>query len=163
MKVKRMSTVVLVVFFFLAFALTAIGEGTKGPGKFVKDFEKCGKFFTQMKGMTQGKSPHGKVQIWYSNDLKDLVGQAAFKAPVGAVSIKPFDNDGKDGVDGYAVMVKKEAGYDADNGDWFYEMRKPDGTVMEKSGMPMQGKLKMCIGCHAAASAKDYLAGTAMK
>ena len=66
---------------------------------------------------------------------------------------------------GYAVMVKQEAGYFPDGGDWMYEMRMLDGSIMddEESGMPMSGPIAMCAGCHAAASATDYLAATTLR
>lgn len=154
---------VLVCFLGLLIALgatlTAIA-GEMGPGEFKADFKTSGQFFTLMKDMVMGKSPHGKVQIWYSNDLKDLVGKDTFTAPVGAVSIKPFEMGEKMGL---AVMVKKQAGYDPDNGDWYYEMRMLDGKLMEKDGMAMTGKLAGCIKCHAVFSAKDYLGGTQMR
>ncbi|MDP8223934.1 MAG: cytochrome P460 family protein [Candidatus Lernaella stagnicola] len=134
--------------------------GEMGPGEFKADYKTSGEFFTMMDGMKMGKSPHGKVQIWYSNDLKDMIGKAKFTAPVGAVSIKPFEMGVKKGI---AVMVKKEAGYDPENGDWYYEMRMPDGKIQEAMGKPMAGKIGMCIKCHAVAAAKDYLAGTQMR
>jgi hypothetical protein len=146
----------------LSLALTSSGE-EKGAGGFESDFKTSGKFFTQMSGMTMGKSPHGEVQIWYSNNLKDLLAKPTFTAPVGATAIKPFNNDGKKGIDGYAIMVKKAPGFDAKNNDWYYEMRTPAGEVMEKMGKPMAGKMKMCASCHAAASANDYLSGAKNK
>ena len=158
---KRTWVLVLVLCVSVAFGATWVATaGEKGLGEFQADYKTSGKFFTLMKGMEMGKSPHGKVQIWYSNALKDLIGKATFKAPVGAVSIKPFEMGEKKGI---AVMIKKGAGYDPDNGDWYYEMRMPNGKMMQKDGMPMAGKMKMCTGCHAAASAKDYLAGTELR
>ena len=151
------------IFIAVLVCLVAFGMAIIATGEFKADFEKSGEFFSLMSGMKQGKSPHGMVQIWYSNNLKDIIGKPAFKAPVGSMSIKPFNNDGKPGIDGIAVMIKKEAGYDKENGDWLYEMRTPKGEIMKKMGMPMAGKIKMCIGCHSAASAKDYLAGTEMR
>ena len=165
---ERKFVITLIVALVFAFGLTFIAtgqeaQGMKGPGKFMADYEKSGEFFTLMSGMKMGKSPHKKVHIWYSTNLKGLIDKPSFKAPVGSVSIKPFNNDGKPGVDGIAVMIKKEPGYDPENGDWHYEMRTPKGELMKKGGMPMAGKIGMCIGCHAAASAKDYLAGTEMR
>jgi Cytochrome P460 len=154
---------VLVLVLVAAVALGAVwvsAAGEKGPGEFKADYKTSGEFFTLMDGMVMGKSPHGKVQIWYSNDLKDLLPKGKFTAPVGAVSIKPYENDKGKGI---AVMVKKEPGYDAANGDWYYEMRMADGKPMMKGPMPMAGKMAMCIGCHAAASGSDYLAGIGMR
>ena len=56
---------------------------------------------------------------------------------------------------GTVVMVK-QAGFDPDNGDWYYEMRDGAGSVVDS------GAIQMCIDCHSASSATDYLAGTAI-
>jgi hypothetical protein len=152
-------------FLILAAAIVVVASwagqaAVKGSGQFKADFRTSGEFFTLMSGMKQGSSPHGKVQVWYSNDLKDLVGRPSFTAPVGAVSIKPFEVGA---TKGFAVMVKKEPGYDPENGDWCYEMRSADGAVQSRGGKPMSGKIAMCIKCHAAAADKDYLAGTDLR
>jgi hypothetical protein len=57
-------------------------------------------------------------------------------------------------------MVKREAGYDPIDSDRYYEMRGVDGTVMAD---PPAGETAMCIGCHAAEVATDYLAGTKLR
>lgn len=107
----------------------------------------------------QGSSPHGKVQIWYSSNLRDRLGKSPFAAPEGSVAIKEFDMQPDGTIDGYAVMVKKAAGYDAANNDWYYEMRDAQGSV---NADPPSGKTEMCISCHVAAKASDFLAGTAL-
>ena len=55
------------------------------------------------------------------------------------------------------VMVKREAGYDPDNQDWFWAMYMPDGSVGEMEGMQMAGRVEMCTACHSAAPGGDYL------
>jgi hypothetical protein len=52
----------------------------------------------------------------------------------------------------YAAMLKREAGYDPDNGDWEYAYvtLAPDRKVV-------RGRLRECAGCHAAARDRDYL------
>lgn len=140
------------------------GEREKGPGEFVADFETSPQFFTQMTGFVEGLSPHKKVWIWYSKDLEDHVTLEAFTAHEGSVAIKKFDNDGTEGVDGIVVMVRKPAGYDPDNGDWEYQVRSPDGVVVNgQDGNPMQGKIEMCITCHTNFKATGYLGGTKIK
>lgn len=129
----------------------------QGPGGFAPDFKTSDSFFTLMGGMVPGDSPHGSVQIWYSSNLRDMIESPSFVAPEGSVSIKEFSNDNGTG---YAVMVKREAGFDSDNGDWYYEMRDADGTVRD---MPPPGAIETCINCHIAAAATDYLAGTGMR
>ena len=131
-----------------------------GPGAFQADFRTSNTFYTMMSEMTQGNSPHGKVQIWYSSNARELLSQSTFQVPVGTVAIKPFDMDADGTEDGLAIMVKKEAGYDAANNDWHYEMRDVSGNLMDN---PAPGPNAMCIGCHAVAKGKDYLAGTDMR
>ncbi|MGE0175026.1 MAG: hypothetical protein AB7T49_19690 [Oligoflexales bacterium] len=132
-------------------------SGSKGPGSFVADYASSSQFFTQMSGEVDGKSPHGRVQIWYSANVKSLISSSGFKVPEGTVAVKRFHNAGGSGL---AVMVKKAAGYDSSGNDWYYEMRDSYGNVMSD---PAPGKIEMCRSCHAAASAKDYLAGTGIK
>ncbi len=128
--------------------------------QFTMDYQKSGNFFTLMKGVVQGKSPHGNVQIWYSNNLKELISKPEFKAPVGAMAIKPYANGKKKGI---AVMIKKNHGFDPKHGDWYYEMRTPDGKLVEKRGKAMAGKLRGCIRCHKRFRKSDYLAGMKLR
>jgi hypothetical protein len=131
-----------------------------GPGAYQADYRTSSAFYTLMSGMKPGNSPHGRVQIWYSVNVRELLSQSTFRAPPGTVSIKPYDMDADGVEDGVAVMVKKESGYDPTHGDWYYEMRGTNGSLMAD---PAPGPIAMCVGCHAAASAKDYLAGTALR
>ena len=173
MSKKELMILTLVCVLCFGFAFISAGDEKKSDkekatkagatDEFPLDYDTSGDYFTLMSKMIMGQSPHKEVMIYYSNNLKDLVEKASFTAPVGAVSIKPFSNDGEEGVDGLAVMIKKAPGYDPENGDWHYEVRAPDGTLMEKDGMPMAGKIQMCIGCHAAASATDFLVGTELR
>lgn len=128
-----------------------------GPGEYKSDFKTNALFVTRMAGAKLGTSPHGKVQIWYSANLKDRLGTSSFVAPEGSVAIKEFDMQADGALDGYAVMVKKAAGYDAANNDWYYEMRDVQGAVMAD---PPAGKTPMCINCHQASKVTDFLAGT---
>lgn len=50
------------------------------------------------------------------------------------------------------VMVKMPAGYDPQNGDWWYGMYDPNGVEAE-----MEGKVPVCIACHMGAADTDYL------
>ncbi|MCU0690964.1 MAG: cytochrome P460 family protein [Polyangiaceae bacterium] len=133
------------------------GSGLQnGPGKFADDYKTSADFFTFMSAPVAGSSPHGTVQIWYSTNIKSLKDTSTFTVPEGTVSIKEVYGNSAGSLDGYAVMVKKEAGYDTTNNDWYYEMRDADGNVKTN---PPAGKIAGCIGCHSAAKGKDYLAG----
>ncbi|MFO0601126.1 MAG: hypothetical protein U0228_37805 [Myxococcaceae bacterium] len=144
---------------FTAASLTACGAGP-GPGEFKADFKTNAQFFTNMKAAAKGTSPHGTQQTWYSTNVQGLLSGTSFTVPEGTVAIKEFDMMSDGTMDGYAVMVKKPAGYDAANNDWYYEMRMLDGTVMSD---PPAGKTMMCIECHVASKATDFLSGTKLK
>jgi hypothetical protein len=107
-------------------------------------------------------SPHGTQQTWYSTNIEPVIDANSFQAPVGTVSIKRFDMDADGTDDGLAVMIKREPGYDSANGDWYYDMRMLDGTIMADNAL-CRGKIAMCIDCHQGASATDYLAGTKVR
>jgi hypothetical protein len=52
----------------------------------------------------------------------------------------------------FGAMLKREKGYDTENGDWEY-------FYIEKSGKIHQGKLQSCIKCHKKASDNTYIYG----
>ncbi|MCA9590923.1 MAG: hypothetical protein KC657_36750 [Myxococcales bacterium] len=92
--------------------------------------------------------------------MKDLVAKGSFTAPEGTVSIKELDMTGDGTKTGIAVMIKKPAGYDAANGDWYYDIRDTAGNVMSD---PPPGKTAMCIQCHVGGKSTDYLLGTKLQ
>lgn len=55
------------------------------------------------------------------------------------------------------VMFKRENGYDADNGDWFWAMFMPDGMVGQMEGNVLAGKVGMCSSCHNEAPGGDQI------
>lgn len=74
--------------------------------------------------------------------------------PVGAVVVKEKhrrDASG-DAFDAYALMIKREAGYDTRNGDWEYAYisLQPEKSIS-------RGRLKACAECHAKAADRDFL------
>lgn len=135
-------------------------EAARGPGSFVADFKSSDDFFTNMSAAVKGSSPHGAQQTWYSSNVREVIEKSSFVVPEGTVAIKEFDMMSDGSADGFAVMVKREAGYDAENNDWYYEMRMLDGTVMAD---PPAGKTAMCIGCHESSSSTDFLAATKLR
>lgn len=52
----------------------------------------------------------------------------------------------------YAAMVKRDAGYDPDHGDWEYVH-----VVAQPERQVTRGRLESCINCHATMRDKDYL------
>lgn len=72
-------------------------DGKPGPGKFMNSFRTSDSFFTRMGSLVKGQSPHGWVRIWYSSNIKDIVGRATFTVPTGTVAIKKFQTEEKSG------------------------------------------------------------------
>ena len=69
--------------------------------------------------------------------------------PVGSVIVKEKLADaGK--VSGVGGMIKREAGYDASNGDWEYFYYGNPGEFSS-------GRIRSCIECHRAAKSTDYV------
>jgi hypothetical protein len=131
-----------------------------GPGDFKADYKTSADFFTLMAAPVTGTSPHETSQIWYSSNIREVIKASTFTVPEGTTSIKEFDMD-KDGMlDGIAVMIKKNAGYDMANNDWYYDMRDLMGIVKAD---PPAGKTPMCIMCHVNYKATDYLGGTLLR
>ncbi len=127
-----------------------------GPDQIVSTYRSSSNFFSLSDGLQPSDNVHGDNQIWYTKSVNEFVGSSGFVAPVGTASVKEFDSN-KDGVvDGLAVMIKREPGYDSENNDWYYEMRDADGNVKAE---PAPGKIQMCIGCHGKYTEQDYLPG----
>jgi len=61
------------------------------------------------------------------------------------------------------VMFQREAGYDADNNDWYWVKYLPDGSLDQNpAGMALAGRVGKdadagCIACHVSAPGDDYL------
>jgi len=75
------------------------------------------------------------------------------KFPVGAELLKPLYRDAKrEHLIRLVIMVKREAGYDSKNGDWWY-------GVYDKTGKEAwyQGRIHSCIKCHQIAKESDFL------
>lgn len=80
-------------------------------------------------------------------------GEALYPYPEGTIIVKESyaDNKGSKGeLSNLTVMVKRESGYSSDYGDWEFIMAEPDGTITR------QGRLSMCIQCHAKGQDKDF-------
>lgn len=81
-------------------------------------------------------------------------GEADLPYPKGTILVKEsYDSD--DGEKGklkdLTIMVKRESGYDSENGDWEYL------SVSATQKIKSQGPIKMCINCHKAAESDDYV------
>jgi len=109
----------------------------------------------------EGVAPHGMM-------LETLYTEATVGGHTGDLVIKR--NYGPEGVTGdevlsnpdkhlgaVTVMFRREAGYDADNADWFWAKYLPDGSLdknpkgMSLAGRVAKGADQGCIACHTGA------------
>lgn len=115
----------------------------------------------------EGTKPHGAM-------LETLYTKATIDGHTGALIVKrnygPGDVD-EDAVlmspgkhlGAVTIMYKREAGYDADNKDWFWAKYLPDGSLDKNpKGMMLAGKVakgadKGCLACHTGAPGGDYV------
>ena len=112
-----------------------------------------------------GGPPHGMM-------LETFYTKATVNGHTGDLVVKR--NYGPEGVDAAAiladpskhlgavtVMFRREAGYDADNADWFWVKFLPDGSLDKNpKGMRLAGRVAKgaevgCIACHS--GEEDYL------
>lgn len=119
---------------------------------------------------TDGTDPHGFL-------LETFFTQATIDGHTGALVVKR--NYGPEGVEedvaradpaghlgAITAMFKRQAGFDADNNDWFWIKFLPDGTIDQNpAGMQLAGRVAKgadagCIACHVAAPGDDYLFST---
>lgn len=119
----------------------------------------------ELAGMRQsGTGPHFLTSInVYANELAkpEFDKQKPEKFAVGSVIIKEkaethsygFNFPGVSGKKGIGGMIKREPGYDSDNGDWEY-------FYQDEAGRLVSGKMKNCITCHSGTKQSDYVFGS---
>ncbi len=102
----------------------------------------------------EGGAPHGALLTTYLNDLAhDALTSGAASMPDGAIIVK--ENYSPGGELMAVTTMHKVAGYNPEAADWHWVKFLPDGSV-DNGGMA-QGKVPMCIGCHAQQAANDYV------
>lgn len=109
----------------------------------------------------EGLAPHGMMlETLYTNatiggHTGDLVVKRNY-GPEGVSADEVLADPGKH-LGAVTVMFRREAGFDADNADWFWVKYLPDGSLDKNpKGMSLAGKVakgadKGCIACHAGA------------
>lgn len=102
----------------------------------------------------EGTEPHGALLTTYLNPAATrAAAEGAGQLPPGAIVVK--DNFMPDGTLAASTVMYKIEGYNPQAGDWWWAKFMPDGTV-DMDGMA-QGRVEMCIGCHARGADNDYL------
>lgn len=120
-----------------------------------------------------GTPPHGKIleTLHKSVTVDGHTGIAIIKRNYGGpgVSVDSVKSNPKKYLKAVTVMFKREAGYDAEDKDWFWAKYKPDGSLHVKEKMMMEiplagrvakGKDEGCISCHKGAPGGDFVFGS---
>ncbi|MCF6303959.1 MAG: cytochrome P460 family protein [Rhodobacteraceae bacterium] len=115
----------------------------------------------------EGIDPHGMMlETFYTTaTIGGQTGDLIVKRNYGpeGISIDQVLSNPADHLGAFTVMFRREAGYDADNQDWFWVKYLPDGTLdknpmgMQLAGRVAKGANVGCIACHAAAPGDDYI------
>lgn len=115
----------------------------------------------------EGTDPHGMMlETFYAKATIDgHTGDLIVKRNYGpaGVSVEEVQMDPGKHLGAVTVMFRREAGFDADNQDWFWVKYLPDGSLDKNpKGMRLAGKVakgadKGCIACHSGAGGEDYL------
>ena len=98
----------------------------------------------------EGRHPHGSLLTTYvSKGAYQAIEGKAGSIPSGDFVVKENYTAEKKLV--AVTVMYKQAGYNAEGGDWFWLKYAPDGTIQK------EGKVGGCIGCHAAVKSNDWL------
>ena len=116
-----------------------------------EDWEK----WTKINSDTLPSEGHGNKWVdIYVNDLSEptyLSAGSLYATCSTVLKATYFDAD-RNLMGGLAAMVKMPAGYDSQNGDWWYGSFDKTGTKVKE-----EGKLEECIACHREALETDYM------
>jgi hypothetical protein len=108
-----------------------------------------------MEAAAKAHGPHSEYSIVVRVSPEAVAAfHEAKPLPAGAIVVKEKYADGlaSGPLQGYAVMVKREAGYDPVAGDWEYAY-----VALAPERRVSRGRLAECAGCHASARDRDYL------
>lgn len=115
----------------------------------------------------EGIEPHGFVlETFYTKvTVGGHTGDLVIKRNYGpeGVEVEEVQENATAHLAAITVMFKREAGYDADNKDWFWAKYLPDGSLdknpkgMQLAGRVAKGADAGCIACHTNAPGENYL------
>ncbi|MDT8281904.1 MAG: cytochrome P460 family protein [Gammaproteobacteria bacterium] len=117
-----------------------------------------------------GSPPHGKFlqtlhqQVTVDDHTGMVIVKRNYDGP--GVSAEAVEANPEKYLKAVTVMFKREAGYDAEDKDWFWAKYQADGSLftMEKmmmeiplAGRVAKGKDEGCISCHIGAPGGDFV------
>ena len=97
----------------------------------------------------KGTEPHGAFITVYVNDAANESIRNAQGMVDNAIVVK--ENYNVDKQLASVTVMKKVKGFNPEGGDWFWIRFSPDSKVTD------EGKVIMCLGCHAVAKGNDYI------
>ncbi len=89
------------------------------------------------------------IHIYVNKPANEAVARKSAVFPIGAVIVKEKLGD-LGLVTGVGGMIKHDAGYDPENGDWEY-------FYADKASTFATGRMRNCAECHAKAKARDFV------
>ena len=115
----------------------------------------------------KGAPPHGMILELTEKKvtIDGVTGALVVKKNYGGNGLTVDDviNDPKKYLKAVTIQFKREAGYDAENKDWFYAKYLPDGSLdknpkdMKLAGRVAKGAPTGCIACHKSAPGGDFI------
>lgn len=106
----------------------------------------------------EGTDPHGMMlETFYTTaSINGHEGDLIVKRNFGPVGVSEDEvlRDPDTHLAAYTIMFRREAGYDPEDGDWFWVKYLPDGSLDQTpNGMAMAGQVAKgmdegCIACH---------------
>ncbi len=97
----------------------------------------------------KGSEPHGAYITVYVNDTALQSIKTAKGMADNSIVLK--ENYTADKKLASVTVMQKVKGYNPEGGDWFWVRFSPDSKVTH------EGKVMMCLGCHTAVKANDYI------
>ncbi len=118
----------------------------------------------------KGEQPHGAFQQVTATSIE--IAGAKRRAIVKAnhrgekLTLEKVWSRPAESLTGFAVMAKREAGYDEKNSNWFWAVFNPDGSLRQFQGRSIAGRVDTgntngCIGCHVKKGGRDLETMTA--
>lgn len=110
----------------------------------------------------RGHDPHGRLleNFYDKTEIDGHTGTYIMKTNYGpeGVTVDHVLSDPNKHLGAYTIMFQREAGYDPENGDWFWAEYAPDGVLIDQPGdKPLAGRVGFCIDCHQAADGDDLM------
>jgi len=101
-----------------------------------------------------GQAPHGAFLKMYIN--RKAASNPA-NPPEQSIIVKENYDKTKEKLMAVTVMYRAQKDFDPENKDWYWVKYNADGSVAEKDGMPLAGKVQGCINCHGGAKGGDLI------